>query len=63
MSNPADWRSVNEAADIYQVHPRTIRRMISRGEIIARRLGPRLIRVDLASVERAMRPMQYGGGE
>jgi excisionase family DNA binding protein len=49
----ADWGTLTEAARLYGVSPRTIRRMIARGEIEARRVSPRLLRVDLASVHRA----------
>lgn len=52
--------SVDRAAAIKGVSTKTIRRMIARGEIEARRFGPRLIRVNLASLEQAGQPI--GGG-
>lgn len=53
----AGWCSIQEAADHFSVSPDTIRRMISRGEIEARRFGPRLIRVHLGSILTAARPL------
>ncbi|GAA3211159.1 helix-turn-helix domain-containing protein [Microbacterium terregens] len=46
------WGSVAEAARHLEVNPATVRRMIDRGDVYAERVGPRLIRVDLASVKR-----------
>ena len=53
-----DWRSINAAAASRRVSPKTIRRMIARGELYAERVGPKLIRVDLNSL--TGRPL--GGG-
>lgn len=47
-----------QAALHFQVSTKTIRRWISLGLIKAERVGPRLIRVDLESIE--LRPI--GGG-
>ncbi|WP_100814366.1 helix-turn-helix domain-containing protein [Microbacterium lacus] len=57
------WGTLQAAAAAFQIHERTLRRMIARGEIEARRFGPRLIRVNLASIEAAGRPLQFGGGD
>lgn len=50
----ATARRWGRIADVPAVLPgvsdKTIRRMISRGEIYAERVGPRLIRVDLNSI-------------
>jgi len=51
--------SVQDAAEHFSVDPKTIRRWISSGVIQAVRVGPTLIRVDLASIQ--VRPLQYGG--
>ncbi len=56
------WGTVQDAANYFALSVDTIRRMISRGDIDARRFGPKLIRVDLASIEAAGRPLQYRGG-
>lgn len=56
----ADWVPIAHAAAARAVSIKTIRRMIARGEIEARRFGPRLIRVSLASLEQAGQPI--GGG-
>lgn len=45
----SQWGTIQQAAEAYQVSQKTIRRWISAGIIDARRVGPRLIRVDLAS--------------
>lgn len=52
-----DWIPISRAAAARAVSTKTIRRMIARGEIEARRFGPRLIRVSLASLEQAGRPI------
>jgi len=61
----SDWDTITAAAERFKLSPDTIRRMISRGEIEARRFGPRLIRVNLASIESAGTPLQWisGGAE
>ncbi|MFC7789736.1 helix-turn-helix domain-containing protein [Microbacterium sp. MAHUQ-60] len=55
-----EWVSIEAAANLYDVSRDTIRRMISRGEIEAVRFGPRLIRVNIASIPAAVRSI--GGG-
>lgn len=59
----SEWDTIAAAAKRFKLSPETIRRMISRGEIEARRFGPRLIRVNLASIESAATPLQYVGGD
>lgn len=51
--------TIQQAADSLKVSTKTIRRYISQGLIQAERFGPRLIRVDLASLDRLGRPLQY----
>lgn len=60
-TTPSEWGSLQEAADHCEVSTKTIRRMISRGEIEAVRFGPRLIRVNLARLDEAGRPLQVRG--
>lgn len=50
---PISWGSVPEAAVHYDVSTDTIRRWIKSGDLEARRLGPRLIRVKLINLEDA----------
>lgn len=57
------WGTLDDASEQFKLSKDTIRRMITRGEIEAKRFGPRLIRVNLTSVEAAGRPLQYLGGE
>lgn len=50
--------SIDEAARFLSCNPRTVRRMIARGEITGYRVSTRLLRVDLAEIEaRALRPI------
>ncbi len=56
------WDTIAAAAEHFKLSQDTIRRMISRGEIEARRFGPRLIRVNFASIIQNARPLQYAGG-
>ena len=58
-----EWVTIQQAADRYQVSTKTVRRYITRGLIEAERFGPRLIRVDLNSLEDVGTPLQYAGGE
>ena len=52
--------SVTEAAGRLGVNYRTIRRWIAVGRIDAVRVGPRLLKIDAAQLERVMSPV--GGG-
>lgn len=62
MSN-VEWVPIDTASEHFSLSRATIRRMITRGEIEARRFGPRLIRVSLISIEKAATPLQYLGGD
>lgn len=53
------WGSIDEAAVHLGVSTKTIRRMIARNEIEAKRFGPRLIRVNLDSIGKAGRDLAY----
>ena len=55
--------TVQEAADYLKVSTKTIRRYISQGLVEADRVGPRLIRVNLASLDNLGRSLQYLGGK
>jgi excisionase family DNA binding protein len=48
--------SIQAAADYCDVAPRTIRRWISAGHLKAFRLGPRLIKVDAAELDKLLHP-------
>lgn len=60
---PPNWGTIASAALLLKVSEKTIRRRITDGEIHAERFGPRLIRVDLNSLDRSGRPLQYMGGD
>ena len=53
--------SIAAAAEYAGVSPKTIRRYIAAGRLAAYRVGPRLIRVDLAEVEAMLRPIPAAG--
>lgn len=53
--------TVAEASTRYNCHPRTIRRLIESGEIGSYRVGPRLIRVDLAETDAIFFQAASGG--
>jgi excisionase family DNA binding protein len=50
-NNDPSWGTVAEAAKRVGLSTMTIRRYIDQGRIPARRLGPRLVRVDLRAVD------------
>ncbi|MGP4058501.1 helix-turn-helix domain-containing protein [Mycobacterium sp. 4D054] len=49
--------SIQHAADHLGVDPRTVRRYIAQGRLKARRIGPRLIRIERGSLENLGRPV------
>ena len=54
--------TLDAAAEYVGVHPRTLRRWISSGQLAGYRAGPRLIRVDLDEVDAMLsRPILAGG--
>lgn len=55
------WGTIPEAAEALGVSSKTIRRRIADGSINARKFGPRLIRVEMSSLEDFGRPLAYRG--
>lgn len=55
--------SINQAARLVDVSPRTIRRRIADGSLNAYRFGPRVIRVDLDDVESLLKRIPAAGVE
>lgn len=55
------YATTAEVADRLQVSTRTIRRYIADGTLKAVRIGPRLVRVDVASVDALARPLGWAG--
>jgi excisionase family DNA binding protein len=53
------WGTLADAALFLGVSTKTIRRRIADGSIRAMKFGPRLIRVDMASLEESGRPLQW----
>ena len=60
-TEPRRFVSQDAAAERWGVSVDTIRRMISSGKITGYRLNNRIIRVDLAEVDAAFRPIPVGG--
>ena len=52
------WFSIQEAADHLGVNAFTIRRMIDRGELKARRFSKRVIRIKAYDLDRAGEPVE-----
>ena len=57
------WVTIAESAKRKTLSTKTIRRYISQGLIEAERVGPRLIRVNLASLDNLGRSLQCVGGD
>jgi excisionase family DNA binding protein len=60
---PRDWKSPQDAADYAGVCVRTIHRRILDGSLPAHRMGPRLLRIDRADLDKLFRPVPAGGGD
>lgn len=56
---PTYWLSIDEAAAILGLSSKTVRRYIAAGRLEAKRVGPKLIRVALASVEAFGDPVTF----
>lgn len=56
------WIDQREAAEYLGITDRTLRRMIAAGKLPAYRLGPRLLRIDVADLDALMRPIPVGSG-
>jgi hypothetical protein len=55
------WLTIKQAADIWGLHPNTIRNLITRGQLNAYRLGARVIRIDADDLNDLF--TAYKGGE
>lgn len=62
LSPARRWVDQREAAEYLGITDRTLRRMIAAGDLPAYRLGPRLLRLDLADLDKLLRPVPVGGG-
>lgn len=47
----ATWITISQAADLMSVNPKTVRRLIAAGDLPARRIGTRMIRIDAADLD------------
>ncbi|HEY5224963.1 MAG TPA: helix-turn-helix domain-containing protein [Microbacteriaceae bacterium] len=59
--NTPHWGTIADAAQYYSVSTRTIRRMIAAGDLEARRVGKKLVRINLAALAEAGRPLGFHG--
>ena len=59
---PRQWKSLPDAASYAGVCTRTIRRRIADGSLPASRFGRRLLRVDVADLDKLFRPLPTAGG-
>ncbi|WP_045265120.1 helix-turn-helix domain-containing protein [Microbacterium oxydans] len=55
------WGTLDDAAEVLGVSTQTIRRRIADGSIRALRFGPRLLRVDMQSLEQSGTPIAWTG--
>ena len=56
-TQPRRWGSLTLGAEYISVSEKTLRRMISQGQIRGYRVGPRLIRVDLNELDALASPI------
>lgn len=59
---PRRYGSIEHAAQVADVSPKTIRRRIADGSLTGYRFGPRIIRVDLDEVESLFTRMPTAAG-
>ncbi|WP_236976878.1 MULTISPECIES: helix-turn-helix domain-containing protein [Mycobacterium] len=57
QSRAPEMVGVDTAAEYLDVHPITVRRWIAQGRLPAQRVGPRLIRIRVADIERLTAPV------
>lgn len=57
----SEWGTMEDAARYLGVSSKTIRRRITDGSIRAKKFGPRLVRVDMASLEQSGRSLVWTG--
>jgi excisionase family DNA binding protein len=56
------YATIESEAERLAVNPKTLRRMIARGEITGYRFGNKLVRLDPAEIDAAMRPIPTANG-
>lgn len=56
-----EYLTVTEVAELYGVSEKTVRNWISEGKLEARRIGPRIIRIEAGSLHLLSEPVQYRG--
>lgn len=58
ISQTPKWVSITEGAKYFSINPRTLRRLISKGDLPAYRVGARIIRINLNELDQAITRMQ-----
>ncbi len=53
-SRPRKWITIPEAAEHIGIHPRTLERMITAGELPGYKIGKKIVRVDLNEIDAAI---------
>jgi excisionase family DNA binding protein len=61
QTSARDWKSPNQAAEYAGVCVKTIRCRILDGSLPAHRMGPRLLGIDRADLDKLFRPVPAGG--
>jgi excisionase family DNA binding protein len=51
MAVVPELATITEAATRYKCHPKTIRRLIDSGDIGVYRVGPKIVRIDIAETD------------
>jgi excisionase family DNA binding protein len=54
---PVTYITINAAAERLSCHPKTVRRLVSAGQLTAFRVGPRMLRLDVAEIDKVLRPV------
>jgi excisionase family DNA binding protein len=54
VSEPKPWISVKDAADLFSVHPETIRRMVREQKVVAARFPTGTVRISRADLDRVL---------
>ena len=62
LPSVGQWPTIVQTAELLQTSTKTVRRRIADGTLDARRIGPRLIRVNPESLANLGTPLQFTGG-
>lgn len=57
----AKYLGIGDSAAYLSVSPKTIRRMVARGELTAYRVGPKILRIDAEELDAVLRRVPSAG--